>query len=223
MNNLEHFHDFYLTYPGLTDPAKFHAPSVELADASEIGISHAVRGKSRRGTSWMPGQLHPNLSWTHYRTLLRVDTAEARAFYEIEAIKNHWSAREFERQINSLLYERLALGKDKKGLMKLATKGHDVQRPADVFKDPMVMEFLGLHRIGGGGKCSKKARTKNSAWIKWIALFGEFTLGSSFCGCRIYFRSQIRSEVKTKKINSPVPKKNRLHLCFDTDEDLGLL
>lgn len=49
-----------------------------------------------------------------------------------------------ERQINSLLYERLALSKDKKGLMKLATKGHAVQHPADVFKDPVVMEFLGL-------------------------------------------------------------------------------
>ncbi len=97
-----------------------------------------------RSESWKPGRLHPNLSWTHYRTLLRVDKPEARAFYEIEAIKNNWAARELERQINSLLYERLALSKDKKGLMKLATKGHAVQRPADIFKDPVVMEFLGL-------------------------------------------------------------------------------
>jgi predicted nuclease of restriction endonuclease-like (RecB) superfamily len=102
-------------------------------------IRHAVRGES-----WQPGQLHPNLSWTHYRTLLRVDKSEARAFYEIEAIKNNWSARELERQINSLLYERLALSRDKSGMMKLATKGHEVQKPADVFKDPVVIEFLGL-------------------------------------------------------------------------------
>src|SRR3990172_7465467 len=81
---------------------------------------------------------------------MRIHTLEARAFYEIEAIKNSWSGRELERQINSLLYERLALSKDKKGLMKLATKGHEVQSPADVFKDPIVMEFLGLpenHRL----------------------------------------------------------------------------
>jgi predicted nuclease of restriction endonuclease-like (RecB) superfamily len=97
-----------------------------------------------RTESWQPGRLHPNLSWTHYRTLLRVDKPEARAFYEIEALKNNWSARELERQINSLLYERLALSRDKKGLMKLATKGHRVQQPADVFKYPVVMEFLGL-------------------------------------------------------------------------------
>jgi len=51
--------------------------------------------------SWKPGTLHPNLSWTHYRTLLRVDKVEARAFYEIEAIKNNWAARELERQIQS--------------------------------------------------------------------------------------------------------------------------
>ena len=71
-----------------------------------------------------------------------MDKAEARTFYEIEAIKNNWAARELERQINSLLYERLALSRDKKGLMRLAVKGHEVQKPADVFKDPVVMEFL---------------------------------------------------------------------------------
>lgn len=73
-----------------------------------------------------------------------MDKQEARSFYEIESLKNNWSARELERQINSLLYERLALSRDKKGLMKLAVKGQQVQKPADVFKDPVVMEFLGL-------------------------------------------------------------------------------
>jgi predicted nuclease of restriction endonuclease-like (RecB) superfamily len=102
-------------------------------------IGHAVGDQL-----WTPGQLHFNLSWTHYRTLLRVDKSEARAFYEIEAIKNNWSARELERQINSLLYERLALSKDKTGLMKLATKGHEIQSAVDVFKDPVVIEFWGL-------------------------------------------------------------------------------
>jgi len=96
VNNLEHFRVFYLTYP-------------ELLSRS---ISHALRGKSflpdvlssADKESWTPGRLNPNLSWTHYRTLLRVDKGEARAFYEIEALKNNWSARELERQINSLLY-----------------------------------------------------------------------------------------------------------------------
>ncbi len=102
-------------------------------------ILYAVRSES-----WQPGLIHPNLSWTHYRTLLRVEKPEARSFYEIESLKNNWSARELERQINSLLFERLAISRDKKGLMRLATKGHEIQQPTDVFKDPLVMEFLGL-------------------------------------------------------------------------------
>jgi predicted nuclease of restriction endonuclease-like (RecB) superfamily len=93
---------------------------------------------------WEPGFLHSSLSWSLYRHLVRVESSNARAFYEIEAIRSNWSARELERQINSLLYERLALSKDKKGLMRLAKKGQEVQRPVDVFKDPVVMEFLDL-------------------------------------------------------------------------------
>lgn len=104
----------------------------------------ALIGYAPRSQSWSPGLLHPNLSWTHYRTLMRVDRLDARAFYEIEAIKNNWSARELERQINSLLFARLARSKDKAGLMKLATKGQEIATPADVFKDPVVIEFLGL-------------------------------------------------------------------------------
>ncbi len=73
-----------------------------------------------------------------------MEKAQARAFYEIEAIQNGWSARQLERQINSLLYERLALSRDKKGLLRLAQTGQQVQKPADVFKDPLIMEFLGL-------------------------------------------------------------------------------
>ncbi|HBC87524.1 MAG TPA: DUF1016 domain-containing protein [Lentisphaeria bacterium] len=140
VQNLFYFKQFYLAYPKLIDVAEFlHAVSRELPGDGADGKFHAVRGES-----WAPSQLHPNLSWTHYRTLLRVQKPEARAFYEIEAIKSSWSGRELERQINSLLYERLALSKDKKGLMRLAIKGHEVQRPVDVFKDPVVMEFLGM-------------------------------------------------------------------------------
>ena len=82
--------------------------------------------------------------------MLRISKPEARSFYEIESIQQNWKARELERQINSLLYERLAKSRDKKGVMALATKGHDIQQPIDVFKDPVVIEFLGLpesHRL----------------------------------------------------------------------------
>ena len=126
-------------------------------------ISYAVRNQlpstmlvpqiieaARATTEWQTGQLHPGLSWTHYRALMRVSNLQARAFYEIESIQQNWKARELERQINSLLFERLAKSRDKKGVMALATKGQEIQKPADVFKDPLVIEFLGLpesHRL----------------------------------------------------------------------------
>ena len=118
--------------------------AVRRKSMESITVLSSQKQHAPRGESWQPGQLHLNLSWTHYRTLLRVEKTGARAFYEIEAIRNNWSARELERQINSLLFERLALSKDKKGLMRLATKGQVIQRSGDVFKDPVVMEFLGL-------------------------------------------------------------------------------
>jgi len=84
------------------------------------------------------------LSWTHYRLLLRVQKPEARAFYEVEAVNAHWSTRELERQINSLLFERLALSRDRDGVLELAKKGHQFQRPTDLVKDPYVLEFIGI-------------------------------------------------------------------------------
>ena len=137
--NLFYMKQFYLAYPGLLTGDNFlHAPRGESAVAA---IVHAVRGES---PDWKPGTLHPNLAWTHYRTLLRIDRAAARDFYEIEAIRHAWSARELERQINSLLFDRLAKSRDKKGLMRLATKGQEISQPIDILKDPMVLEFLNL-------------------------------------------------------------------------------
>ncbi|MEW6096669.1 MAG: DUF1016 N-terminal domain-containing protein [bacterium] len=84
------------------------------------------------------------LSWTHIVLLLSVEDNLARFFYEKECVTNHWSTRELERQINSMLYERLALSKDKKGLLKLASKGQQIAKPEDMVKDPYVLEFLGI-------------------------------------------------------------------------------
>lgn len=88
--------------------------------------------------------LRLELSWTHYRILMRIDNPDARSFYEIECKNNKWSSRELERQTGSFLYERLALSKDKKGLIKLARKGQELQKYEDMIKDPYVLEFTGL-------------------------------------------------------------------------------
>ncbi len=155
--NLALMKRFYLLYQNLIQDAPPQAQLVGTQDNSDI--FYALRKKSAQpsknqtdtdGTSfsappsWQPGQLNPNLSWTHYRTLLRVARPEARAFYEIESARQAWSARELERQIDSVLYERLAKSRSKSSLLKLASEGLAVSEPADIFKDPVVIEFLGL-------------------------------------------------------------------------------
>lgn len=84
------------------------------------------------------------LSWTHIVSLLSVEDDLARSFYEKECIANRWSTREIERQINSMLFERLALSKDKKGVLELAHKGQLVRKAEDVVKNPYILEFLGI-------------------------------------------------------------------------------
>ncbi len=90
--------------------------------------------------------IRPELSWTHYRLLLKVEHPDARNFYLKECINSNWSTRELERQICSLLFERLALSRDKKGVLELAKKGHHIASPSDIVKDPYVLEFLGLEK-----------------------------------------------------------------------------
>ncbi|MBN2014394.1 MAG: DUF1016 family protein [Candidatus Altiarchaeota archaeon] len=88
--------------------------------------------------------LSDELTWTHHRLLLRVEKPAARSFYQIEAEKNRWSTRELERQINTLLYERIALSKNKETIKALAQRGQEIEKPQDAIKDPYVLEFLGL-------------------------------------------------------------------------------
>ena len=90
--------------------------------------------------------LRHELSWTHYRFLLRVGNPDARAFYEAEAVAARWSTRELERQIGSLLFERLAMSRDREGVLALAREGLEIQVPADLVKDPFVLEFTGLRQ-----------------------------------------------------------------------------
>jgi predicted nuclease of restriction endonuclease-like (RecB) superfamily len=86
----------------------------------------------------------PALSWSHYRTLTKVENKNERLFYEIEAEKEGWSVPVLERQIHSFLFARLLKSRDKNGVLKLATKGQAVENPADTIKDPYILDFLGL-------------------------------------------------------------------------------
>jgi predicted nuclease of restriction endonuclease-like (RecB) superfamily len=84
------------------------------------------------------------LTWTHYAELLGVSDDVARGFYEKQAVNDNWSVRELKRQINSSLFERLALSHDKSGVLKLSEKGLIISEPKDIVKDPYVLEFLGI-------------------------------------------------------------------------------
>lgn len=87
------------------------------------------------------------LTWTHYVFLMRIDDENERSFYEIESAKNNWSVRELKRQYDSALYTRLALSRDKEGVLKLSQEGQIIEKPKDIIKDPYILEFLGLPEL----------------------------------------------------------------------------
>ena len=101
-------------------------------------------------------------------TLLSVANPEARRFYEIEAAENAWSVRELKRQLDSSLYERLALSRDKHEVRRLAREGQVVEKASDLIKDPVVLEFLGLEE--------KPAYTENDLETAIIDRLQQFLL-----------------------------------------------
>ncbi|HEF4760503.1 TPA: DUF1016 family protein [Pseudomonas putida] len=94
--------------------------------------------------------LRHELSWTHYRRLLRVDSEKARLWYMNESASQNWSSRALERQINTLYYERLLVSRDRVPVMQEATTNIQQMKvsPRDFIRDPMVLEFLGLPNAG---------------------------------------------------------------------------
>ncbi|MDO8520114.1 MAG: PDDEXK nuclease domain-containing protein [Deltaproteobacteria bacterium] len=102
-------------------------------------IIHAVRGESP-----IRNALRSELSWTHYRLLLKVENPQARAYYIEESIASQWSTRQLERQINSFYYERLLSSKSKGPVKKEAAHHTVPTEPHDIIKDPFVLEFLNV-------------------------------------------------------------------------------
>lgn len=84
------------------------------------------------------------LSWTHYRLLMRVEKENARQFYMSEAIEGNWSTRQLARQINSLFFERTLMSRDKKGMLLDGRATQKKMQPGHIIKDPYVLEFLNI-------------------------------------------------------------------------------
>lgn len=90
--------------------------------------------------------LRSQLNWSQYRMLIQISDPDKREYYELEAVNEGWTGRQLERQINSMLYERLLLSNDKESVLAVARKERIPEAPQEIIKDPMVLEFLGLER-----------------------------------------------------------------------------
>ncbi|MGB7761122.1 MAG: PDDEXK nuclease domain-containing protein [Bryobacteraceae bacterium] len=123
---------------GQTGSDQFTLPSIGQSATGDLAIFQTLSGKS--GPTPRPF----SLSWSHYVFLLGIDNPNERSFYEIEAAEQGWSLRQLRRQFDSGLYERLALSRDKEGIRRLAQEGQTVERPHDLLKEPLVLEFLGM-------------------------------------------------------------------------------
>ena len=129
VDNLENMRKFYLCY----------SSQIQISENSSRILENTLISEtlSRK----LPTHF---LSWSHYIFLSRITNSLERNFYELESLQNQWSIKELERQFNSGLFERLSLSTDKKGILELAQKGQHIEKPKDLFKEPFILEFLGL-------------------------------------------------------------------------------
>jgi predicted nuclease of restriction endonuclease-like (RecB) superfamily len=144
------------------------------------------------------------LSWSHYLILMRINDENERRFYEVESIKNNWSLRELKRQLNSALYTRLSISKDKNQILELSTKGQIIEKPTDVIKDPYVLEFLGLEE--------KSSYSESELEQKLIDKLEHFLLelGTGFT----FVARQKRITFEEKHFRVDLVFYNRLLKCF---------
>ena len=131
--NLAYMRIFYLQYQG-----RFSILQSSTAKLVSPKIGRSLTEPFKAETSPF------TLSWTHDIFLLGIKNTDERSFYEVEATQQNWKVRELKRQFDSSLYERLALSRDKAGIRKLAKKGQVIEKPEDLLKEPLVLEFLGL-------------------------------------------------------------------------------
>jgi predicted nuclease of restriction endonuclease-like (RecB) superfamily len=137
--NLFQMRAFYLAYREIVQTVS--AQSTETPDAK-------VQAASALSTAMIRAGAAPTLPlpWSHYVRLLSVRSAEARHFYEREALRGGWTIRQLDRQIGTQFYERTALSRNKAAMLSRGAgqKPGDVLTPEDEIKDPYILEFLGL-------------------------------------------------------------------------------
>ncbi|MEF9923512.1 MAG: PDDEXK nuclease domain-containing protein [Muribaculaceae bacterium] len=162
------------------------------------------------------------LNWSQYKLLISIADKDKREYYQLEAINNAWTKRELKRQINSGLYERLLLSNDKRAVLEVARKERIPESPAEIIKDPMVLEFLGLKR-----DATYYEKDLESALITHLQSF-LLELGNGFS----FVARQKRILLEDDEFFADLVFYNRLLRCFVvielkthkiTHEDIGQL
>ena len=138
--NLKNFRQFYQAYSD-------RIVSISHPSGSLLAASDGANTISYPAGSESPSGFHPNLSWSHYRALMRVEDLSARQFYETEAVQSNWSRRDLERQIGSLFYKRLLASTDKTAMLDGVRHEAMPLNPLDMLKAPYVLEFLDLPNV----------------------------------------------------------------------------
>ena len=141
--NLTLFRKFYLYYPQIGTAIR----DIVGLDTVEIFL---IENLQPLAEDFNEAQILPTdlllskLSFTHIVELLKVENPVQRLFYEVEAIKGNWTRRELHRQIETLLYERTGLSRNKEALLTQIESGSSKTTLADIIRDPYMFEFIGL-------------------------------------------------------------------------------
>ena len=144
VENLDRMRFFFKVYSGRISSSVLTklANQEDLISATALRISENQNNTIQQTASVKPYAF--KLSWSHYLILMRIENANERNFYEIEAANEQWSVSQLKRQYHSSLYERLALSRNKEEVLRLANEGQTIEKASDLLKNPFTLEFLGL-------------------------------------------------------------------------------
>ena len=198
------------------------AKELEPEYGSGFGVRQLEQSRQFYRTYPIANTLRSQLNWSQYRRLIQIEDPDKREYYELESMNGGWTARETERQINSMLYERLLLSNEKEKVLAVARNQRIPESPTEVIKDPMVLEFLGLER-----KAAYYEKDLESAIISHIAEF-LLEMGKGFS----FVARQKRILLEDDEFFADLVFYNRLLRCFVvvelktgklTHQDLGQL
>lgn len=205
--NIEQMRSFYLAFADknvpLLIPQTVSAELPEISKSQTVSAGLASKNKSEKMSRKSLSDIFP-LSWSHYIILSRIENEDEKSFYEIESVQGNWSVRELQRQIDTALFDRLALSKDKGKVKQLASKGQLIDKPEDVLKTPYVLEFLGLDE-----KISYSETDLETAIINKIEHF-LLEMGKGF----LFQGRQVRFSFDEENFFVDLVLYNRLLQCF---------